>query len=135
MPGRFNTIGSIGITNRGRTVAFIESIGVGWDFAAVLPSAPYYKAFSDYIHGVLMPKDLERSVDLPRLTIECNKECESDLICKTKVFRVFVTIIYIDFMDNRHHTNMCWEWGCPEGVGEHHFFPVTNVPAIYYSKS
>jgi hypothetical protein len=135
MPENFNTVSSVKVINRGRTVAMLSSICVGWDFRPVLPDIPSYTEIADYTNGVILPQEFEGDITLPRLTIECDRECQDNLVNKTRIFRFFISILFTDFMDNAHHTNFCWEWGCPDGVGEHHFSPVVNVPPLYYSKS
>jgi hypothetical protein len=133
LPGEFSTVSEFSIINHGRTNAIVDRLMVGWDFSLELPRTPRYRSIRDYPNGEVLTQR-SRQLEPERFTIECPKAIEEALINKTKAFRFFVSVIYSDFMGQRHHANFCWQWGCPEGVGNHHFFVDDDVPAAYISK-
>jgi hypothetical protein len=135
IPAEFNTVFRFKIANFGRTIAIVDGLKLGWDFNLKLPQTPDYKKSTEYPNGVVLTSGgNEQTIEPARFTINCPRMVQDELINNTKVFRLFISVIYSDFMSQQHHADFCWQWGCPEGVGDHHFFQDADVPTAYNAR-
>lgn len=131
-PSAFCYVPEIKFQNFGRTNAFVDSLRIGWEVCRNMYREPLYR-FTIVPRGlpICLPGEPAEGMETPSHTIVLTKD-QVDAIDAREVFLwFFVEYRYADFLGSDHVARFCWQWACPEGVGDHYLAAVGNPPEGY----
>jgi hypothetical protein len=109
IPGQGVTVQGFTVFNYGRTPAFLIGLGEGWAITKALPEKPQYQTFYP-----CAPRSMIRPGEKFEFEIRSYYELTEDdiagLASNEAAYWIFVTLHYLDFLNERREARACWAW-------------------------
>ncbi|HTL99272.1 MAG TPA: hypothetical protein VL181_10760, partial [Holophagaceae bacterium] len=130
-PTKYSAIGLLGIVNHGRTVAFPESIDVGWMVTPRLPDVPQFKNTEPFKHADTI-KPNEEFMSHSHFGIELTEEEQREAETGHSWLWFYGCIYYKDFLGQLRDARFCWRFANRnEDMPFYSFASDGNPPAAY----